>query len=350
MCYLGRLKKGQLLTSDGVRNVTLSTGSDGTFLMADSLADEGFSYQAISIPVLDVVGTPNRVSVSGTTTKTIDIAATYIGQMSITTLGTVTSGTWNATVVTMQYGGTGANLTPSNGGILYSGATALAILAGVAAANRVLLSGNSAAPTWSNATYPSSTTANQILYSSANNSITGLATVNNGVLATNNSGVPGFVAAGTVGQVLTAQTAAPPIWTTPTDYQEGTWTPTLLGSTTNPTVTYSQQTGRYTKIGRQVMLQCVVRSSAQSGGSGDLVIGGLPFTSANVTNLFSVGVLSPGIFAISNDLVGCGDIFINLAPNSVTATPTYYNNTTDVNNPFTTGSVKNITFTLTYTV
>ena len=51
------------------------------------------------------IGTANRITVTGTT---IDIAATYTGQTSITTLGTVTSGTWNGTVVGIGYGGTGA--------------------------------------------------------------------------------------------------------------------------------------------------------------------------------------------------------------------------------------------------
>jgi hypothetical protein len=43
---------------------------------------------------------------------------------------------------------------------------------------------------FSTATYPSTTTINQILYSSATNTITGLATANGGVLDTNSSGVP----------------------------------------------------------------------------------------------------------------------------------------------------------------
>ncbi|MGZ3770394.1 MAG: tail fiber domain-containing protein [Bdellovibrio sp.] len=47
-------------------------------------------------------------------------------------------------------------------------------------------------PVWSSATYPSSTTANQLLYSSANNVVGGLATVNSAILTTNSSGVPGW--------------------------------------------------------------------------------------------------------------------------------------------------------------
>lgn len=53
---------------------------------------------------IDAVGTTNRITVNA---DSIDIASTYVGQTSITTLGTITSGTWNGTVVAGQYGGTG---------------------------------------------------------------------------------------------------------------------------------------------------------------------------------------------------------------------------------------------------
>ncbi len=111
-------------------------------------------------------------------------------QGNITSVGTITSGTWNGSVIGLVYGGTNANLTASNGGIFYSTATAGAILAGTATANQVLLSGSSTTPAWSSATYPSTTTINQLLYSSSNNVIVGLATAVNSVLATSAGGVP----------------------------------------------------------------------------------------------------------------------------------------------------------------
>ena len=45
---------------------------------------------------IDAVGTSNRISV---TANAIDIASTYIGQSSITTLGTIATGTWNADTI-----------------------------------------------------------------------------------------------------------------------------------------------------------------------------------------------------------------------------------------------------------
>lgn len=61
--------------------------------------------------------------------------------------------------IAMSLGGAGASLTANNGGILYSGASNLAILAGTATANKLLMSGATSAPYWSNSTYPSSASA-----------------------------------------------------------------------------------------------------------------------------------------------------------------------------------------------
>ena len=49
--------------------------------------------------VTSVSGTLNRITSTGGTTPVIDIAATYVGQTSITTLGTVVTGVWNATPI-----------------------------------------------------------------------------------------------------------------------------------------------------------------------------------------------------------------------------------------------------------
>lgn len=55
---------------------------------------------------LDVGGTTNRISVSA---DAIDISTNYVGQASITTLGTITTGTWNGTDIAIADGGTGAS-------------------------------------------------------------------------------------------------------------------------------------------------------------------------------------------------------------------------------------------------
>lgn len=54
---------------------------------------------------MDVVGTANRILVNA---DSIDIASTYVGQTSITTLGTIATGTWNGSTIAVANGGSGA--------------------------------------------------------------------------------------------------------------------------------------------------------------------------------------------------------------------------------------------------
>jgi hypothetical protein len=128
-------------------------------------------------------------------------------------------------------GGTNASLTASNGGLVYSSGSALAILSGTATANQIPLSGSNTTPAWSTATYPATTTANQLLYSSATNTIGGLATANNAILVTNGSGVPSLGTAlpagitGTLADSVTTGVSA-----------AGTTLGTATGLTTNVSV------------------------------------------------------------------------------------------------------------------
>lgn len=55
---------------------------------------------------LNAVGTNNRISISA---DAIDISSSYVGQATITTLGTISTGTWQGSVIGGTYGGTGVN-------------------------------------------------------------------------------------------------------------------------------------------------------------------------------------------------------------------------------------------------
>jgi len=66
------------------------------------------------------------------------------------------------------------------------------------------------------------------------------------------------------------------------DYEEGTFTPTISGSTAAGTATYTTQVGSYTKIGRIVQVQVNMTYSGHTG-TGNMRIAGLPFTSQNRT-------------------------------------------------------------------
>lgn len=105
-----------------------------------------------------VTGTSARISVSNGSgvsgNPTIDIDSTYVGQNTITTLGTVATGTWSATAIAETKGGTNQT-TYTLGDLLYSSASnTLSKLAGNTTSTKKFLNqtGNgsiSAAPTWS---------------------------------------------------------------------------------------------------------------------------------------------------------------------------------------------------------
>jgi hypothetical protein len=72
------------------------------------------------------VGTPDRISISS---NGIDISNNYIGQASISTLGTITTGIWNGSVISSTYGGLGLN-SVLNGLIKGNGSSYSAAIAG----------------------------------------------------------------------------------------------------------------------------------------------------------------------------------------------------------------------------
>ena len=60
-------------------------------------------------------------------------------------------------------------------------------------------------------------------------------------------------------------------------YEEGSWTPALQ----NATVSYSERSGTYTRIGNYVFVRWGFRISTISGTSGTVTISGLPFTAVS---------------------------------------------------------------------
>jgi len=56
----------------------------------------------------------------------------------------------------------------------------------------------------------------------------------------------------------------------------GSWTPTLVGGTSAGTTTYVTQSGKYTMLGNTVTVDAVIEISGATG-TGDVVIGGLPY-------------------------------------------------------------------------
>jgi microcystin-dependent protein len=75
--------------------------------------------------------------------------STWAGSSNITTLGTISTGTWSGTSVALNKGGTNAALTAAAGGVVYSTASAMAITA-AGTAGQLLSSNGSSAPSWTN--------------------------------------------------------------------------------------------------------------------------------------------------------------------------------------------------------
>lgn len=75
--------------------------------------------------VISVSGTAGRITSTGGTTPVIDIDAAYVGQASITTLGTITTGVWNGSVVPIAYGGTSTSTATGTGSVVLQDAPTL---------------------------------------------------------------------------------------------------------------------------------------------------------------------------------------------------------------------------------
>ncbi len=115
------------------------------------------------------------------------------------------------TPLILAWGGTNASLSASNGGLVYTDATKMAILAGTATALQIPLSGASGAPSWSTTTYLATATVSGIVYASASNVLGQISTANSAVLLTNSTGVPAFSSTMTNGQLIIGSTGAAPV-------------------------------------------------------------------------------------------------------------------------------------------
>ena len=89
------------------------------------------------------------------------------------------------------------------------------------------------------------------------------------------------------------------------DYEEGTFTPVLTGTTSASGVTYDTQTGIYTKVGNRVTFNVTVNLSNKGTIAGYLKITGLPYAN---------GVGQNGISTTKASNVVMGDYFKAWAP------------------------------------
>lgn len=92
-----------LITDDPITLGTTSLTFTQSSGAGQLTAGNGLTKTANTI---DVVGTTNRITANA---DNIDISSSYVGQTSITTLGTVSTGTWSGATVAIAFGGTGGS-------------------------------------------------------------------------------------------------------------------------------------------------------------------------------------------------------------------------------------------------
>ena len=110
------LKASGGLTQDGTGLYIPAAGVTNAMLAFSTItldADSGTEPLALGNTLM-IKGVSNRTVtalslVSSVPTYSVDISASYVGQATITTLGTITSGIWNSSIIGSAYGGTGIN-------------------------------------------------------------------------------------------------------------------------------------------------------------------------------------------------------------------------------------------------
>lgn len=127
-------------------------------------------------------------------------------------------------------------------------------------------------------------------------------------------------------------------------YQEGTWTPTIAFGGGSVGLTYSQQLGTYTRIGREIICRFSITLTAKGTSTGAATIGGLPVSShndptnagaggmapvyANLALLTEVPIISVGANSLTASLLTSG------AANSAALTDADFTNTSSISGSF----------------
>lgn len=166
-----------------------------------------------------IIASSNSGSIVDFSAGTKDVFVTYPAEKAVyldasgnvSALGTVSSGTWNGTVITVPYGGTGASSFTSGSLIKGNGTSALSV---ASAADIVAAIGSTAVANATTATNLAGGSASQIPYQSGANTTV-------------------FIPNGTSGQVLKSNGASAPSWEDASNVSVVTFSAGTTGFTPN---------------------------------------------------------------------------------------------------------------------
>jgi hypothetical protein len=133
------------------------------------------------------------------------------------------------------------------------------------------------------------------------------------------------------------------------DYEEGTWTPGVSFGGAAVGITYTTQSGTYTKVGRQVTCWFYLALSSKGSSSGAAKLTGLPFTTSSAgnatygitgaTEVYQLSSITGGVL-LSALYTGTNSTAIDITTGNTTGTSvqvaaTNYQNSTQQNGTFT---------------
>ena len=155
----GLTKTGNTLDVGAGTGITVAAdtvGLTGQALALHNLAANGLIVRTSSgvVAARALTGVANRTTVTNgdgvSGNPTVDVASTYVGQTSITTLGTISSGTWAATDVEVSHGGTGTSSLAARGVLFGNGTSAVGVTATSSVDGSFLREDATGNPYWSN--------------------------------------------------------------------------------------------------------------------------------------------------------------------------------------------------------
>lgn len=224
-----------MLSNTGSNSVSfLVTGADGGYLESSS----GLS-----------VATGKSFKVAGTDVLTATTLGSSVVNSSLTSVGTIATGTWNGTVIGSAFGGTGQNFSSSSGFVLFSSGTA-SVVAAIDLTSQV----TGILPVANGGSGASSLTDGGILLGSGTGAITATARPTDGQILIGDTGADPVLATLTAGSGISITNAAGAVTITNTGGGFTGSAPYVAGAGTN--VQVALPTGSSTTVGftAQVMM------------------------------------------------------------------------------------------------